>query len=218
MIGALRGRVTELVEEVIVLDVRGVGYELTVTASVLERLGRPVSTGGTGDEIALVVFTDVKESSITLYGFSDRIEREIFLLLRRVKGIGSRLALNIVSTIGSSGVLRAIGDHDVATLKLVPGIGGKTAERIVLELREQVENFVPARDGRALPPLQISRTRAPGPDVNSAEGDVILALERLGFSRERASAAVCSSLEQIGQAGKALESGELLRITLGSLA
>ena len=73
--------------------------------------------------------TDVKENSISLYGFAELLEREVFLLLKKVKGIGSRTALAIISTIGPEGVLLGIGQQDVSALKRVSGVGNKTAER-----------------------------------------------------------------------------------------
>ncbi len=207
MIGALRGTIIEQKADTILLDVNGVGYELTATRSALE-------AGTRGAELALIVFTDVKETSITLYGFRDSLEKEVFLLLKKVKGIGSKIALSIVSSIGPETLLQAIGQNDITRLKSIPGIGSKTAERVIVELRENVREFATeslaqsfsAPAGRAAP-------------AGGAEGDVLLALEKLGFPLERARQVVAQTLRVHAEKANVLKTdpGELLRLSLGQL-
>ena len=228
MIGALRGSVAAVCGETVILDVNGVGYEVVVTSSVLEMLPALLSdsaglamTGLAKSEVRMVIFTDVRENSISLFGFSEQLEREVFLLLRKVKGIGSRLALNIISSIGVLDVLKAIGSNDIAKLKSVTGIGGKTAERIAVELREYVAALIPSDSSVS----SSATTRKSSPSLagaieksrNSAADDVVLALERLGFSTDKAKLAVARTVEG-ANAAVMNDAGELLRLALGNLA
>ena len=209
MIGALNGTVIERRGETVVLDVSGVGYEVTASAAALQSIGKD-------GRLRLTVYTDVKETSISLYGFAGGLEKEVFLLLRKVKGIGSKIALAIVSSIGAEGVLRAIGQNDMSRLRQIPGIGGKTAERIVVELRENVSKFAQEAaeesitGGVAPPPAGLAA---------GAEADVVLALEKLGFPLERARLVVTSTLKKHAAEVPALKAdpGELLRLSLGNI-
>ncbi len=227
MIGSLRGQVLHQGTDTIILDVQGVGYELTVTGSIWARA--PFK-----EPLSLFVHTDVKENSISLYGFSDLLEREVFLLLKKVKGIGSRIALAIISSIGPEGVLLGIGQQDVSALKRVSGVGNKTAERIIVELREQVaellKDVVSTGDRAQSGGGKVivgnfaagahSGSRAPQKSVpGGVEGDVILALEKLGFSGDRARQVVTLAIKEAESADPALrdDAGELLRLALGRL-
>jgi len=212
MIGALNGSLMGRKGDLLTLDVGGVGYELTVTNSVLESL--PVGTDVTA-KVRLVVFTDVKENAITLYGFRDSLEKEVFLLLKKVKGIGSRIALSIVSAVGPEALLQAIGRNDVTRLKSIPGVGTKTAERVIVELRETVNDFARESAGAAFTtPADRSRAAHQG-----AEGDVLLALEKLGFPLDRARKVIDQTLRVHEKQADILrrDSGELLRLALGQL-
>jgi Holliday junction DNA helicase RuvA len=210
MIGALRGKVIERNADRLIVDVSGVGYEVTVTAAVLQQLE------GTEPEVRLVIFTDVKETSISLFGFVNGLEKEVFLLLKKVKGVGSKIALSVLSAIGAEGVLNSIGRNDISRFKTVSGIGGKTAERIIVELRENVQSFVQ----EISVPLEIEKLPAPlAGKFSRVEQDVILALEKLGFPGERARQVVGAAVRDFGdvpEAGNA-GSGELLRRALANL-
>ncbi len=131
MIARLRGRPVGRTNEGLVLDVNGVGYLVAATPSVLRR-------AGAGSEVTVETYLHVREDALQLYGFADAEERELFVHLLTVSGIGPKVALAVVS--GSPpGELRkaiALGDH--ARFQAIPGIGKKTAERIVLELREKL--------------------------------------------------------------------------------
>ena len=131
MIARLRGRPAGRTNDGLVLDVNGVGYLVAATPSVLRR-------AGAGADVTVETYLHVREDALQLYGFADSDERELFLHLLTVSGIGPKVALAVVS--GSpSGELRkaiALGDH--ARFQAIPGIGKKTAERIVLELREKI--------------------------------------------------------------------------------
>jgi holliday junction DNA helicase RuvA len=160
MIACLRGTPVASTAEGLVLDVGGVGYLVAATP-------RAVRKAAAGGEVALETYLYVREDALQLYGFADRSERELFVQLLTVNGVGPKVALAIVSGSPAEELRRAIVRGDYARFQAIPGIGRKTAERIVLELREKLGS------GEVV--------LAPG-----AEGDVHLvareALVELGFS------------------------------------
>lgn len=133
-----------------VLTPGGVTYEVAVPLGVLERLPPD------GGEVALRTVPVVRDDGWALYGFTDEHERELFRRLLGATGVGPRLALALVSTLGSARVVRAIRDSDLGTLSTVPGIGKKTAERIVVELKDRLRGIASpdAAGGDATPPEQ----------------------------------------------------------------
>lgn len=132
MIAALRGTVLHRGINRLVVDVQGVGYDVAVTLSTLESLPQ-------NGEILLHVYTALRENALELYGFLDRDEKTVFELLLTVTGIGPRTALTILSGISPTGFHQAILENDLSKLTAIPGIGRKSAERMVLELRERVQ-------------------------------------------------------------------------------
>jgi Holliday junction DNA helicase RuvA len=206
MIASLRGTLQAREEEELIVDVNGVGYLVATTAAASGSVE-------VGSKIELLIFTDVKENAISLYGFKSTLEKRVFLLLKRVKGVGSKTALGVLSALGAEALLQAIGRGDVSVLLRVPGIGKKTAERLLLELREQVGSaqFGSAEDGAQQKTNKISAA----PPVTIAS-DTILALERLGFSSDKASSAVSSALQvfQVKGVDAPADPGELLRVSL----
>lgn len=217
MIGFLRGALHEIRSSTIILDVGGVGYEIEPTRTAALNLTE------IGSNISLTIFTDVRETAITLYGFKDVLEREVFLLTRTVKGIGSKLALSIVSELGAERLLAAIGGDDVTTLRAVPGIGKKTAERLVVELREKVSDYLPSSDPRALG-QQISVQRlasSTSPEIPNALDptalDAILALQKLGFDQASAHDAVNRVFSEVVGADQLTDAGQLVRFALAQL-
>ena len=131
MIARLRGTPAGRSPDGLVLDVNGVGYLVAATPGVLRRADG-------GGEVTIETFLHVREVALQLYGFADASERLLFVLLRTVGGIGPKVALAIVSGSPAAELQRAIGNGDHALFQAIPGIGRKTAERIVLELREKV--------------------------------------------------------------------------------
>ncbi|MCC6931741.1 MAG: Holliday junction branch migration protein RuvA [Deltaproteobacteria bacterium] len=213
MIGALAGKVDSINGNEILLDVRGVFYEVTVSSAVHRNIP------SLGSELKIVVYTDVRENAIVLFGFSSPLEKQAFLLCKKVKGIGSRIALSMISTLGAEGLLTAVGQSDHKALQAIPGVGKKTAERIIVELREQVANYAieisadhfPTDSGNDSP----FSTSASAP-VKSvcAKTDAIMALEKLGVQTEKARRAV----EQVVAANKGgADVGELLKLALANL-
>jgi Holliday junction DNA helicase RuvA len=206
MIGSLRGRLVErsMTGQVLV-DVGGVGYVALVPSGTLARLGQP------GSEVILHVSTQVREDAITLYGFSTRDERVCFEALLAAQGVGPALALAVLSVHGPDALRRALGEDDVDALCLVPGVGRKTAARLLLDLKARLGGSEPdvevvvsasadGNGGGRVPPSPRSEVRAAlaslgyGPDeVREAvrdlpdEGEVgtlvKTALSRLGAAR-----------------------------------
>lgn len=184
MIAHLRGRVLEVAGPLLTLDVQGVGYEITCASSVVHKLEE-------GQELSLIVWTDVREDSIRLYGFGDKLEKQVFLLLTRVKGIGSKSALEVVSRVDKKELLRIIAAGDTARLQSIKGIGKKSAERIVVELKEKVAEY--ALEGQA---GRMGVELLP----NGPVSDAVEALEALGFSRAEAEKAVKAVQDNAPQA------------------
>jgi Holliday junction DNA helicase RuvA len=131
MISRLRGAPVARVGERLVLDVGGVGYALAVTPTAARLAER-------GGEVALETYLHVREDALQLYGFADRSERELFVQLLAVSGIGPKVALAIVSGSPPADLRRAIALEDTARFEAIPGIGKKTAQRVVLELKEKL--------------------------------------------------------------------------------
>jgi Holliday junction DNA helicase RuvA len=172
VIAQLRGRILEKQPNKIVVDVNGVGYDVSVPLSTFYGLG------DAGSEIALRIHTHVREDALLLYGFATRIEQELFERLISVSGIGPKVALAVLSGIEPPELVKAIERADLARLTAIPGVGKKTSERIVLELRDRLP-------------------RASTPEETGAQGhvpvlrdDVLSALMNLGYHRPLAEKAV----------------------------
>ncbi|NUM88792.1 MAG: Holliday junction branch migration protein RuvA [Bdellovibrionales bacterium] len=131
MIARLRGVLIEKSKERVVVDVNGAGYGLLVPETVLHRLPEE------GGEVTLQVHTAVREDAITLYGFLTRLEREVFEILMTANGVGPKMALSVLSALDARAVLEAIAAEDKAALHGISGVGKKTADRLILELREK---------------------------------------------------------------------------------
>ncbi len=151
MIGYLSGKIITAKPTKILLDVNGVGYSINISINTFEKI--------TGKDLAaLFIHTSVKEDSITLFGFSNESEKEMFELLISVNGIGPKIALSILSGIKIDDLKRAIQLSDLSRIIAVPGIGRKTAERLVLELRTKVDQIV--EDGELDIPFSIKNEAA----------------------------------------------------------
>lgn len=177
MIASLRGRLLEKEPARVVIDVHGVGYEVSIPTTTFTALPTP------GDEVSLEIHTHVREDTLALYGFSSRQERRVFERLITISGIGPRLAVTILSGGSVDGLVGAIRRGDLARLTSIPGVGKKTAERIVVELKDKLQDL---------------SAEAPKPAV---ESDVLSALENLGYSRALAEAAVRRAVNGDDEAG-----------------
>jgi Holliday junction DNA helicase RuvA len=166
MIALLTGILVHKSPDFIVLDVHGVGYRVQIPFSTYYDLPEA------GGNATLQIYTHVKEDAIQLYGFRTLPEKELFKLLISVSGIGPKLAINILSNIEAPELSQAILRGDLARLSAIPGIGRKTAERLVLELKEKLKKLAP--DSLA----QLSTSSIPRGEVKD---DVVSALVNLGY-------------------------------------
>ena len=195
LIAQLKGRILRKQPQELVLDVGGVGYRVTIPLSTFYRLGEP------GADVTLLTHTHVREDTFALFGFVTASEQALFERLISVAGVGPRLAIGILSGIEAPDLVGALRSGDLPRLTRIPGVGKKTAERLVVELRDKVEGLegpeVPAEDAPATP-----------------QDDLVSALVHLGYSRPEAERGVDKALEQ-GTDGRF---EDLLRRTLRILS
>ncbi len=195
MIASLTGRVEDLSLDIATVVVNGVGYEVQCTQSCAGALTA-------GKDAHVVVYTDVKEDSIRLYGFKDRTERQVFLLLLKVTGVGARTGVDILSRIDKLELLRIIGAGDATRLEQVKGIGKKTAARIIVELKDKVSEFAENTAGMY---------RAEPSELPEAVRDALAALQALGFSKRDAERALAGAK---GSIRSSMSPGEIVRESL----
>jgi Holliday junction DNA helicase RuvA len=181
VIAQLRGRILDRQPNRIVVDVNGVGYEVAVPLSTFYGLGE------VGSEIALRIRTYVREDTLALYGFATRLEHELFDRLISVSGIGPKVALAVLSGIEPKELVRAIQAGDLARLTAIPGVGKKTAERIVVDLKDRLPRVTD--DGE-----DVAGT---GPGSPAIQDDLLSALVNLGYHRPLAEKAVASALKVV---------------------
>jgi len=203
MIGKLKGTVDEIGEDHVVVDVHGVGY-------VAYCSGRTLSKLAVGEAVILHIETYVREDVFRLYGFLSTLEREWFRLLQSVQGVGSKVALAVLTTLTASELANAIALQDKATVARAPGIGPKVALRIVTELKAKAPAFAGDATGA------IGLKQELGEGVASAPiSDAVSALTNLGYSRDQAANAVASAVKTAGQDA---DSAKLIRLGLKELA
>lgn len=183
MIGFLRGRIADKQLNTLIVDVQGVGYEVHVPLSTF------YDAGEQGAEITLRIHTHVREDALQLYGFLTELERQLFERLISVSGIGPKLAIAVLSGMDSRDLLACVQRGDVARLTGIPGIGRKTAERIVLELRDRLAQLPGAA------PVDV----APVNGADRVRGDLLSALQNLGYHRPQAEKAVDATLQTMSE-------------------
>jgi Holliday junction DNA helicase RuvA len=179
VIALLEGRLAEKSPERVVLDVRGVGYEVNVPVSTFLELPDE------GKTVRLRIHTHVREEALQLFGFWSEPERVGFRLLIGISGVGPRLAIAILSGVPIERFVAAIRDGDLAALRSIPGVGPKTAQRILIELRDRLEVF--------------ESVGAPFPG-EGVEAATLSALVNLGYARAEAERVVRRALEQLPDA------------------
>ena len=179
MIARLRGKLLEKQPNFALVDVGGVGYGVTIPVSTFSQLGQP------GGEVSLHTYTHVREDSLALFGFATGGERELFEKLLTVSGIGPRLAVTILSGVPIEELTTAIRAGDAKRLTRIPGVGRKTGERMVVELREKLG----ALD-------EVGAEGAEGNLGGTTQQDVISAMLNLGCTRDAARKAVRKAVEE----------------------
>ena len=180
MIAHLTGSLLRKTPQVAIIDNSGVGYEVHVPLSTYYALPSE------DESVSLHIYTHVREDTLTLFGFHTLLEKEIFLMLTSITGIGPKLANNILSGIGPEELLAAMAAGDALRLQAIPGVGRKTAERIALELKEKAAEMSPDRQTAA---VQIRHGEA-----ESVFEDALSALLNLGYSPRLAKGAVRRAL------------------------
>lgn len=182
MIAFLKGHIEEKKADSVLLDVQGVGYKVEISAQTLDQLN------SAGSDVKLLIYHHITESDQRLFGFFSRDEKGLFEKLITVKGVGPKLGLTILSGLPAANLIAAITQSDVAALSRVPGIGKKTAERIIVELREKLSEYVSSST------TSDSATQKPG-----VMNETIQALESLGFKSKDAEQAVIKVLKETGE-------------------
>jgi len=214
MIAQLRGYVVRVAAPTLVLDVNGVGYRVSVPASVLENLPPD------GTPLTLITHMQVREDDMSLFGFLDDQELEVFNLLLSVSGVGPKASLAMLSALGSVGIAKAVAGEDVRTLTKVPGIGTRTAQRLVVDLKEKM---LPIGLGGGSTPVttggsKTSTSATPAVHPNALVADVISALQNLGYPKADAIKAAESAHEQLQNMGNVPEFAGVLRAALSNLS
>ncbi len=196
MIGQLRGRLAEKRPNQVLVDVGGVGYVVLVPLSTFAALGELHT------EVTLLIHTHVREDALSLYGFVSSREKHLFELLISASGVGPSLALKILSGMSVDELVPAIRGNDLARLTKIPGVGRKTGERMVVELKDKLEAVV----------IEAERPAASSPA--GVEADVVSALVNLGYDARVAEKTVQEAREETGAANFE----KLLRAALQALS
>ena len=206
MIASLSGLVQVKNPGAVIVDVGGVGYEVFISVRTFDTLPE------IGATCFLFIQTVVREDAISLYGFGQKEEKELFLLLVAVSGIGPKLALTILSGIGVTALCHAIVAKDLNQLTGIPGIGKKTAQRLCVELAEKVGGL---GDGLIEPSAV---TGAAAPAASQSLADAASALINLGYPQATAWQALRAVEQRLGEAAADLRVEELIRLGLQALA
>lgn len=203
MIGRLRGNLLEKQPPYLLLDVNGVGYELQAPMTTFYRLP------AMGGEVVLHTHLSITENLHQLFGFIDQRDRSLFRTLIKVNGVGPKLAIAILSGMESDDIARCVRDNNIKALTKVPGIGAKTAERLVIELRDRLKNWdMPQNDLLAHSEIQQIASD------NEVYAEAESALIALGYKPVEAAKMVSSASKQKPEA----KSEELIRLALRSMA
>jgi Holliday junction DNA helicase RuvA len=174
VIAHLRGRIFSKSPNAVILDCNGVGYEAAISVATY------TSIGAEGSEAALHIHTHVREDALALFAFAELAEKRLFEKLLTISGIGPKLAITVLSGISAERLVGAIRAGDHATLTKIPGIGKKTAERVVLELKDKLDNMSGFHPDQPAPALSLG----------AVADDVLSAMTNLGYPRPAAQKAV----------------------------
>jgi Holliday junction DNA helicase RuvA len=206
MIAHLSGTLLSKEPNSVIVDVGGVGYEVTIPVSTFYDLEEP------GSSVKLRTYTHVREDALQLYGFKTSRERELFMRLISVSGIGPKLGITLLSGMSADEMIASIRTNNLGRLTLIPGVGRKTAERLVMELRDKVATLASAELEEELGAE--TGTGAPPATEDSTRSDVLYALLNLGYQRGTAEKAVTSAFDEGGD----ISVESILRRSLRKLA
>lgn len=186
MIGKLKGTVDGIGDDHVLVDVHGVGYLVQASSRTLQGLSN-------GEAVTLLIETQVREDAIRLFGFVTEAEREWFRLLQTVQGVGSKVALAILSVLSGGEIATAIGTQDKAMIARAPGVGPKLAQRIVVELKDKSPSMPGFDAGVASLANSVGDRAAPKPVA-----DAVSALANLGYPQAQAMAAIAAAVRTLG--------------------
>ncbi len=198
MIASITGRLRRKATDYLIVDVAGIGYQVQVPLSTY------YSIPDDGEEVSLYIHTHLREDSLSLFGFLTQEEKDMFLLLMGVSGIGPKLALAILSSLSVTDIAHAIHASDDSRLRTIPGVGKKTAARMVLELRDKIKLITPEPAS-----VQSPTTMAVSNDIE----DAVSALVNLGYKKPQAQEA----LKKVHDRRPGLSVEELIRDALQML-
>ena len=188
MIAHLSGTLLSKQATSVIVDVSGVGYEVTIPISTFYDLE------DVGVNVQLRIYTHVREDALQLYGFKTARERELFLKIISVSGIGPKLGITLLSGMSADELIASIRTNNLARLTLIPGVGRKTAERLILELREKIAELSSAQ----LEEEFGAKPEAAEPTEDAVRGDALSALLNLGYQRSGAEKAIDAALNEGG--------------------
>jgi Holliday junction DNA helicase RuvA len=183
MIGQLRGKLLSKKPNVVLIDVQGVGYEVNIPLTSFYELPEE------GNEVTLKIHTHVREDALILFGFHSQREKEFFLKLLAISGVGPKLAIAIISGAPVHELAQALVEGNTGRLTAIPGVGRKTAERLTLELKGQMSAFVLPEHAEAIKTAGATQ---------GIEDDILSALVNLGYPRPAAEKAVSLALREDG--------------------
>ncbi len=207
MIAHLSGTLLSKEPNSVIIEVGGVGYEVTIPISTFYDLEEP------GSSVKLRIYTHVREDALQLYGFKTLRERELFMRLISVSGIGPKLGITLLSGMSADEMIASIRTNNLARLTLIPGVGRKTAERLVMELRDKVASLSSTELEEELGGVATA-TGGSLATEDSMRSDVLSALLNLGYQRGSAEKAVTSALDEGGD----ISVESILRRSLRKLA
>lgn len=190
MIAHLSGRLLLKEATTVIVDVSGVGYEVTIPLSTFYEVG------DVGANVELRIYTHVKEDVLQLYGFKTLLERQLFINLLSVSGVGPRIGIALLSGMSADELIASIKNNNLARLTLIPGVGRKTAERLIVDLREKMTALA-ASQPEAEPGVRPEAISASPED--SVRADALSALLNLGYQRSAAEKAIDSVLNDGGE-------------------
>jgi Holliday junction DNA helicase RuvA len=202
MIGFLSGKILEKDANTVIVDVGGVGYEVTIPLSTFYELG------DVGSDVSLRIFTHVREDALQLFGFKTTRERDLYLKLISVQGIGAKSGITMLSGMSADEIVTAIRTNNLVRLTSIPGVGKKTAERMVIELRDKIGELSAGAAAGA------SATAGADGQPESVFDDALSALVNLGYQRNAAEKA----LQDAAKDGAEMNVQKLLRGALQKLA
>ena len=204
MIGKLKGVIDSYGEDFVILDVHGVGYVVFCSTRTLQALPSP------GEAATLAIETQVREDAIRLFGFRSDGERDWFRLLQSVQGVGSKVALALLSVLSAAELATAIATNDKAMIGRAPGVGPKLAARIAAELKDKAPAFGSVDPALVKLTGDVEDKKAPQP-----VRDAISALTNLGYGQPQAAAAIAAAVKALGEGA---EASALIRRGLKELA